>query len=308
MKIQATKSTLAFCILHFAFSIYSNAQIVYTNIPDVGLKCHSSNCLESYSLDLNSDGTSDFTINASAYSSIIEYCPRCPSYNNHVYINPLNGNGVAVLALNNYPAAFVLNNEIGPSLTWENVPITSFTLTQTFCGCAFSQCFCSLNGNWTTNKDRYIGLSLIVNNQTYYGWVRVSATTSSKNASCKILDFGYESTPGQPILAGATGSAMVANPSIGNSPEEGTAPSKINVNPNPVSSDATISFTLLHKEKVALNLYDISGRIVNKLGEKEFNEGTHQIILNTKDLKAGIYLLRLQSQSGVKSKKIIVLK
>jgi len=83
---------------------------------------------------------------------------------------------------------------------------------------------------------------------------------------------------------------------------------EVKIYPNPVSSTATISFSIQQHEKVSLNLYDITGRMVNMITEREFNEGTHQITLDTKNLIAGIYLLRLQSQSVIETRKLVVLK
>ena len=82
----------------------------------------------------------------------------------------------------------------------------------------------------------------------------------------------------------------------------------LKITPNPITKSAIISFSLSRPGKVSLNLYDISGRLVNLIADKEFSEGNHQITLNTKDLMAGVYLLRMQTQEAVLTKKLIVSK
>ena len=83
---------------------------------------------------------------------------------------------------------------------------------------------------------------------------------------------------------------------------------RLQIYPNPVSSSATISFSLSDVSKVSLTLFDINGRLVKRLADKQFNNGYHQITLDTKELNAGIYLLRMQSSEFIETRKIIVMK
>jgi len=313
MKIQPTKSTVAFCILHFTFSLYSNAQIVYTDIPDITLKCNHNSCTPLYILDLNNDGIEDFGIYTNYWSST-SVCKRCAPYSSSVGINSWNGgSGVAVKFAGNAPA-LTQGSEIGASLTWDwESEYRSDVLSVSYTDCSvnyFGQCtkYSGNSGKWSSGSDGYLGLAFIIDNQTYYGWIRLSVQVTSTQASCKILDYAVNSAPGQSISAGDTGNALVSNHTINKEQAEGIAPSKLSITPNPVASSATISFSLQQLEKVSLNLYDMTGRLVNKVAEGEFNEGVHQVTLGTKDLNAGIYILRVQTGTSIETKKLVVVK
>jgi hypothetical protein len=83
---------------------------------------------------------------------------------------------------------------------------------------------------------------------------------------------------------------------------------KLQIYPNPVSSSATISFSLSDVSKVSLTLFDINGRLIKRLANMQFHNGYHQITLDTKELNSGIYLLRMQSSESIETRKIIVMK
>ena len=122
------------------------------------------------------------------------------------------------------------------------------------------------------------------------------------------MDYAYESTPGASIAAGDIGTTAGIRSSNDNSKEEKTAAGELKITPNPISESGTISFSLSKPGKVSLAVYDMTGRLIKKIADKEFSEGNHQITLNTKDLKSGIYLLRMQMQETVLAKKLVVVK
>ena len=78
--------------------------------------------------------------------------------------------------------------------------------------------------------------------------------------------------------------------------------------PNPVSSTAQISFSVSEPGEVSLDLYDITGRLVTKLADRNYIEGNYQINLVTKNLNSGIYILRMQTSSEIQTRKLIVVK
>jgi len=56
-------------------------------------------------------------------------------------------------------------------------------------------------GPWCKAQDRFAGISLQINGQTHYGWLRM---TMNNSAWSTLHDWAYESRPDTPILAGAT--------------------------------------------------------------------------------------------------------
>ncbi|MDD5528471.1 MAG: T9SS type A sorting domain-containing protein [bacterium] len=82
----------------------------------------------------------------------------------------------------------------------------------------------------------------------------------------------------------------------------------IEIGENPTTNFANISYTIPSQCKVELNIYDITGSCVKTLfgGEKE--AGDYSINLNAKELKAGIYFVRLTTGTLTVTKKITVIR
>jgi hypothetical protein len=80
---------------------------------------------------------------------------------------------------------------------------------------------------------------------------------------------------------------------------------KLKCYPNPVTGFATFSYRLNQKENVNLSLFDLSGKRVKILFDKEQAEGVYQLIWY-KDVPSGIYIYRLKTSNGETSGKLIV--
>jgi len=78
--------------------------------------------------------------------------------------------------------------------------------------------------------------------------------------------------------------------------------------PNPVSTEATISFSLDQSQKVSIKIFDLSGRIVFSLSDKFFENGLNEIIWNATDVPGGVYFLRMDAQDYSSIQKITVIK
>lgn len=78
--------------------------------------------------------------------------------------------------------------------------------------------------------------------------------------------------------------------------------------PNPFNPNTVISFNLVKNGKVSLKIYDILGREVAVLLEKEFNPGFHSLIYNASGLSSGVYFYKLQTDDRSVVKKMLLLK
>jgi hypothetical protein len=63
--------------------------------------------------------------------------------------------------------------------------------------------------------------------------------------------------------------------------------------PNPITTTSNISYTLLEKGEVLVELVDIQGRVLAILDRGARTEGIHTIEFNASDLAAGTYAIRL---------------
>lgn len=83
--------------------------------------------------------------------------------------------------------------------------------------------------------------------------------------------------------------------------------------PNPFNPATTIVFDIPANvngqlSNVKLDVYDVSGKLINELVNKNLNEGTYKVIWNAIDLPSGVYFYTLSSESFSQTKRMILLK
>lgn len=83
--------------------------------------------------------------------------------------------------------------------------------------------------------------------------------------------------------------------------------SSIVVFPNPTSSNTFVSFNMIEKNKVSVNVYDVLGNLVSTLSQNnEFEKGNNTITLNTSNLSSGIYTISLEVNGAKETKKLVI--
>ena len=84
--------------------------------------------------------------------------------------------------------------------------------------------------------------------------------------------------------------------------------SNVNVSlyPNPVSSQATVSFELKESSTVSYQVFDMTGRMVMNQNLGRLNEGEHQVSINAESLSSGSYILRLSQGAKNETVKFMV--
>jgi alpha-amylase len=89
-------------------------------------------------------------------------------------------------------------------------------------------------------------------------------------------------------------------------PPAEAAPEKTAVFPNPTSSQTTIAFSLKEEEKVRLEVYDASGKLVSLPADQQLPKGRHQRVFRAP--ASGTYTYRLTIGSRVETGQIVVQK
>jgi hypothetical protein len=82
----------------------------------------------------------------------------------------------------------------------------------------------------------------------------------------------------------------------------------LSIYPNPVTSSAAVSYSLPSHQYIKLELIDQLGRIVRSLRSESEDAGLETIPLSIGDLPAGMYYIRLQSDYGTETQKVVVTK
>jgi arylsulfatase A-like enzyme len=78
--------------------------------------------------------------------------------------------------------------------------------------------------------------------------------------------------------------------------------------PNPARSATTIRFVIRRPERVVLQVFDLNGRLVTTLIDRQINSGEHALRLETLSLPNGVYIYRLQAGASRQQRKLVVLR
>lgn len=78
--------------------------------------------------------------------------------------------------------------------------------------------------------------------------------------------------------------------------------------PNPFNPSTKIRFDVPKQTMVKLVVYDILGREIEKLVDKEINPGSYEVIFEGKDLPSGVYIYRIKAGTFLQTKKFVLMK
>lgn len=275
-------------ILALSFGLSSFAQIVYTDITDQTLTPATSR--ETLAIDLDGDNTTDFVVYA-LDSSFVSQLGAVPIKGLAVDLAGNNmidatqetntaGDFLAVTVLSsgdaiNSSSSFMASNPSnllsggGLGLNAQ-VPVAG-----------------SVNaGNFINTTDMYIGVKFEIGSAFHYGWIRVDVADNA--ATVTIKDFAYESTSGDAIFAGDTGST-----------------GGVSIN------ETELTNALVFFGNNELNINGISGSysvaVVDLLGKSISNQTvTNNASINLGNVNNGIYLVQITKGNSVVTKKVYI--
>jgi hypothetical protein len=78
--------------------------------------------------------------------------------------------------------------------------------------------------------------------------------------------------------------------------------------PNPFNAETRIGFELARAGEVRLDVFDITGRLVQRLVDGRISEGSHEIGFDARDLPSGVYVYRLAAGNMSEAKKMILIR
>lgn len=77
--------------------------------------------------------------------------------------------------------------------------------------------------------------------------------------------------------------------------------------PNPFNAHTTIAFSIPQADHVLLELYDSSGRRIRTLANQGFEQGKHQLEMDSGGLTPGLYSYRLKTSKASTSRQMLIL-
>jgi hypothetical protein len=78
--------------------------------------------------------------------------------------------------------------------------------------------------------------------------------------------------------------------------------------PNPANNDITINFGLNQSSKVEIEIYDVTGKMVNSIKLDNLEAGNHSSKINTSNLNAGVYMYSVKSDNAKMFSKFTIAK
>ena len=83
--------------------------------------------------------------------------------------------------------------------------------------------------------------------------------------------------------------------------------------PNPFNPTTRIKFDLPSPAKASINVFDINGRLIKTIADRDYDAGTHFVEWNGEDalnvsVSSGVYFYQIISGSYVKSFKMLLIK
>lgn len=78
--------------------------------------------------------------------------------------------------------------------------------------------------------------------------------------------------------------------------------------PNPFNPYFVVPFEIFEATAVDIRVYDMQGRLVKVLADREFAPGTYNLLMDGSGLSSGMYLLRTQVENFVETQKMMLVK
>ena len=82
----------------------------------------------------------------------------------------------------------------------------------------------------------------------------------------------------------------------------------ISTYPNPFNPSTKIELNLDEHQNIVLSIYDIRGKLVQTLVDRNLDSGSHSFTWSPNNLSSGVYIITLQTNLEVKTNKILYLK
>ncbi|MGE5353645.1 MAG: T9SS type A sorting domain-containing protein, partial [Acidobacteriota bacterium] len=78
--------------------------------------------------------------------------------------------------------------------------------------------------------------------------------------------------------------------------------------PNPFNPATTIRFTVPYSSLIKIKVYNALGQLTEVFIDKKLEAGGYEYTWNGSDYSSGVYLIRLEADNYIETKKMILLK
>ncbi len=79
------------------------------------------------------------------------------------------------------------------------------------------------------------------------------------------------------------------------------------IRPNPISHNGTVSFSLPTADRISLRIYNVAGQVVRRILDEYKARGMHSVMLDCTGLSQGSYFLVLETSNYTESRSLVIL-
>ena len=87
---------------------------------------------------------------------------------------------------------------------------------------------------------------------------------------------------------------------------EATSLEGLQIYPNPFAGQATLEFNLGEAQTIEINLYDVTGKMIQNTPSKIYNAGNHRIAIEGQGLENGLYYVNILAEDGIVTRRIVL--
>lgn len=145
-----------------------------------------------------------------------------------------------------------------------------------------------------------------------------SSVIGSGACSASGGSYSMQGTVGQPATGVATGGSYINEIGFWYQPgwiltgiEDELRPKRFELQqnfPNPFNPVTTFRFAVPRASRVTVKLYDVAGREIRTLVDREYEIGFHTVPLSAEGLASGVYFCRMDADSFSQTRKLLLLK
>ena len=78
--------------------------------------------------------------------------------------------------------------------------------------------------------------------------------------------------------------------------------------PNPTQNEVNLNFSIAEQTEMVITVVDLTGKVLKQVDRNLFTTGKHQIQFSTSDLASGMYFVRMDSEKGAKTIRLVIVK
>jgi PKD repeat protein len=78
--------------------------------------------------------------------------------------------------------------------------------------------------------------------------------------------------------------------------------------PNPTNNEVNLLFNAIEQTSLVITVVDLTGKVLKQVENGQFLAGNHQISFNTNELASGMYFVRMETENGIKTMRLVVSK